>query len=432
MKGKSLVVLTAIVSMIMLSFFPAIKTAKARSFSSIWFDPFSGPTVYDSFDGPLVDRWATYRGDPTIVQAGGRPSVLRLAHPETGDAQGPFASPVGTSLFLANPTTANFADGMIEFDLYFENSGWEGVSAMITFRMQSDDTYYALRLTSTRDWYCSFIIYAKNTLQIGNWREIGSRSETAAFPTGAWSHVVLTIGASRMSCYRDGILVCSVEDDTWSKGSWGGIGLQNNYYGGVFYIDNFNIPGRMKWTTYRGSPRIDTNFGRLGSSMRFDHPGEKPRDEASFGDEDSCSAFILDPDLRQFESGVIEFDICFDNEGGQKAFITFRMLNEHSYYAARLTSTYDWPSFFVRRTGADDWYVMGSSVQGWWPFSTQVWIHVTIIIDGNHFELWREWRRLFSADDSSIVRGKWGGIGFFSAYYGGTFHIDNLKICIQG
>ena len=430
MKGKSLVVLTAIISMIMLSFFPAIKTAKARSFSSIWFDPFSGPAVYDGFDGSLDDRWATYRGSPKIVQAGGRPSVLKLAHPETGDPLGPFGSSVGTSLYLTNPTTANFADGMIEFDLYFETSGWAGVSAMLTFRVQSDKNYYALRLTSTRDWYCSFMIYARNALQIEEWKEIGSSSERGVFPTGAWSHVAVTIGGSRMTCYKDGVPICVADDNTWSQGCWGGIGLQNNYYDGVFYVDNFRIPGRMKWVTYHGSPRIDASIGRSGSSLFFDHPGVRARDEASFGDQDSCSAFISDPDLRLFENGIIEFDMIFDNDGGQKAFLTFRMENEHSYYAARLTSTYDWTNYFVRRTNVDNWYVAGSQSY-YWAIAPKVWFHVTIIIDGGHFELWKDWGLLYSGDDWSIIRGKWGGIGFYSGYYGTTFHIDNLKICIQ-
>lgn len=140
------------------------------------------------------------------------------------------------------PRTAEFADGMIEFDIFFETSVWAGVSAMLTFRMQSDDSYYALLLTSTNDWRSGFMIYTRYNV----WRYIGSVSDPGVFPTGAWSHVIVTIGGSRMSCYKDGVLVSSVDDDTWSKGTWGGIGLQNNYYGGVFYIDNFRMPGRIK------------------------------------------------------------------------------------------------------------------------------------------------------------------------------------------
>jgi len=425
MRAKPLFLMFGVICLVTLSLSSTFKVTHARTFSSIWFEPFSGPTVYDDFSSPLENRWRVYRGNPAIVQAAERPSVLRLSHPEPRGELGPFGSSVGTSLFLTNPATWDFADGMIEFDIYFETSGWSGVSAMLTFRMQSDDSYYALRLASTRDWSCSFMIY----LKYGDWKEIGIPSEKSAFPTGAWSHVAVTIGGSRMSCYRDGVLICSANDNGWSQGFWGGIGLQNNYYGGTFYVDNFKIPGRMRLVQYRGAPRIDPSFGRTGSSLLFDHPSIYG-DEASFGDPDSCSTFISDPDLRLFENGVIEFDMFFDNEGGQKAFVAFRIQDDHSYYAARLTSTYDWPSHFVKRTDINSWQAIGSkSYLG--AITPKTWFHVTIIISGNHFEMWRDEELLSSADDSTIVRGKWAGIGFYSAYFGGVFHIDNLKICIQ-
>ena len=435
MKLKSLVLLFVVASLLVFSSLPALRIASAadyltqlasRKYSSVWFDAFSGPTVYDGFDAPLDARWVTYRGNPTIVEAGGRPSVLKLTHPEPGDASGPFSSRVGTSLFLNNPATADFADGMIEFDLFFETSGWAGVNAMLTFRMQSEDSYYALRLTSTRDWHCSFMIYSG-----GDWKEIGWYIRDRVFPTGAWSHVTVVIGGQRMSCYQDGNLICFVEEwpPAWSQGHWGGVGFQNNYYSGVFYVDNFRIPGRMKWNSYRGSPRIDSNLGKSGSSMIFDHPSMFG-DEASFGSMDSCSAYVSDLDLRFFQNGIIEFDMFFDNDVGQKAFMTFRMEGENSYYAARMTSTYDWSSYFVRRTGSDNWYTFGtSSGRASWA---GYWSHVTIIIDGGHFEMWKDWTIIAQGDDWSMPRGMWGGIGFYSAYYGTSFHIDNLKICLQG
>jgi hypothetical protein len=436
MRLRPFIVLAGIASLLVLSSFPQLKVAKARSFSSIWFEPFSGPEVHEDFDGPLEAKWKIYRGNPTIVEAAGRPSVLKLAHPEAGDALGSFGSKVGTSLFLVNPVTSEFADGMIEFDIYFDTSSEVGTSAMLTFRMQSDDSYYGLRLTSTRDWHSGFAIYSKydSWKDIGwsdGWSEIGWSGYTAGglFPTRTWSHVIVTVAGSRLSCYKDGLLMSFAEDRTWSQGHWGGIGLQTNYYGGIIYVDNFRIPGRMKWNSYRGSPRIDSNFGKSGSSMFFDHPSIFG-DEASFGSQDSCSAFISDPDLRSFENGIVEFDMYFDNDAGQKAFVTFRMENDQSYYAARITSTHDWPGYFVKRTGADDWYSFGSKSY-FWAFAPQVWFHVVIVIDGNHFELWRDMERLFSGDDWSLPRGKWGGIGFYCAYYQGSFHIDNLKICVQ-
>lgn len=237
MRLGSLVILVGISSLLVLSSFPALRVAKARRFGSVWFEPFSGPEVYENFDGPLQAKWKIYRGNPTIAEGAGRPSVLKLTHPETGDALGSFGSQVGTSLFLFNPMTSEFADGMIEFDMYF------------------------------------------------------------------------------------------------------------------------------------------------------------------------------------------------DNDAGQKAFVVFRVENDQSYYAARITSTHNWQGYFVRRTGANDWYAFGSKSY-FWAVAPQVWFHVVIVIDGNHFELWRDMERLFSGDDWSLPRGKWGGIGFYCAYYQGSFHIDNLKICI--
>ena len=424
MKLRSLVILAGIASLLVFSSFPALRVAKARKFSSIAFDPFSGPTVYDGFDSPLQDRWMIYRGTPTTVGAVGRPSVLKLTHPDAGDPFGSFGSSVGASLFLTNPRTSDFTDGMIEFDLYFETSGWSGVSAMLTFRMQSDNTYYAVRLTSTHDWYCSFVTYSSGTM-----KEIGSPSDRGVFPTGAWSHVIVTVGGSRLSCYMDGIPICSADDGTWSQGNWGGIGLQNNYYDGVFYVDNFRIPGRFQWTNYRGSPRIDQSIGHSGSSLLIDHPSIFG-DEASFGSMDGTSTYVSAPDLRFFQNGIIEFDMYFDTDGGQKALMTFRMESDSSYYAAEITSTYDWSGFFLRRTDPNNRYVFGTQSYHW-AIGSHYWFHVRIVIDGSHFEMWRDWELLFSGDDWSIARGKWGGIGFYSAYYGTTFHIDNLKICVQ-
>jgi hypothetical protein len=185
-------------------------------------------------------------------------------------------------------------------------------------------------------------------------------------------------------------------------------------FNGPEAYQDFDGPLDVKWNSYRGSPRIDSNLGKSGSSMFFDHPSIFG-DEASFGSQDSCSAFISDPDLRSFENGIIEFDMYFDNDAGQKAFVIFRMENDQSYYAARITSTHNWQGYFVRRTGANDWYAFGSKSY-FWAVAPQVWFHVVIVIDGNHFELWRDMERLFSGDDWSLPRGKWGGIGFYCAY----------------
>jgi len=424
MKRHFLIAMGALLSLLVVSNTSVTRIVHGQPFTAIWFEAFDGLTTCDDFGGQLSDHWTTYRGGPEIRAGGGRGSVLVMTHPDPGGELGAFKDQASTALFLSNPMTMNLADGMIEFDIYFETMRESGASAMLTFRMQSEDTYYALRLTSTRDWRCYFARY----FGCGNWRTLGTQSDLGVFPTQAWSHVVVTVGGPRFQAYKDGVLICEAVDETWQRGCWGGIGFQNNYYGASFYIDNFRIPEGFQWTTYRGSPGRDTFSGRSAPSMLFDHPSELA-DGAPFADINCYSAYVSKPDMRCFTNGAVEFDILFDNPGGQKAFITFRMQSDTEYYAVRLTSTKDWTCYFLRQNGWGGYEILGTqSANGVIPL--QAWTHIKIVINGGQFECYRDGYLICSAFDQTWSIGTWGGIGFYSAYNRGLFHIDNLKICL--
>lgn len=423
MRRNALLAMVALFSLVVVANGPAIEVAQGQPFTAVYFEVFDDLTAFDDFEGSLSDHWATHQGSPEIRPGGGRERVLSMTHPLLGGELGAFKDEKSTALYLSNPVTANFADGMIEFDIYFETTRESGVSAMLTFRMQSDDTYYALRLTSTRDWRCYFVKH----FGCGNWQIIGTQSDIGVFQTQTWSHVIVTVGGPRFQCYKDGLLICEAVDETWQRGSWGGIGLQNNYYGASFYIDNFRIPEGFQWTVYRGSPGRNTSLGRSAPSMFFDHPNELG-DNAPFADINSYSAYISRPDTRCFTNGVIKFDILFDNPGGQKAFVTFRMQSDTQYYALRLTSTNDWECYFLKQNSWGGWEIIGTpSAKGMIPL--QAWTHIKIVINGGQFECYRDGYLICSAFDQTWSIGTWGGIGFYSAYNRGLFHIDNLKIC---
>ena len=423
MRRHFLASILALLSLIVVSNTAVIRTVEAQPFTAVWFETFDGLSAFDDFSGSLSSRWTIYRGSPEIIASGGREHVLSLAHPLTGGELGAFKDEASAALYLSNPATGTFTDGMIEFDIYFDTARENGASAMLVFRMQSDDTYYALRLTSTQDWRCYFVKY----FGCGNWRIIGTESDLGVFSTQTWSHVAVTIGGPRFQAYKDGTLICEAVDETWQRGSWGGIGFQNNYYGASFYIDNFRIPEGFQWTNYRGSPERNASLGRSAPSMFYDHPSGAG-DGAPFADVNSYSAYVSSPNTRCFTNGVIEFDILFDSPGGQKAFITFRMQSDTEYYALRLTSTSDWECYFLKQNGWGNWEIIGTpSAKGMIPL--QAWTHIKIVINGGQFECYRDGHLLCSAFDQTWSIGTWGGIGFYSAYNRGQFYIDNLKIC---
>ena len=422
---KRLSVLLSVSLLVIVALSPAVRTAQAQPFSAIYFDPFDAPTVFDDFSGQLSDHWTVFRGSPATVNAAGRSNVLQMSHPQTGGALGLFGDPKSTSSYLTNPSTITFADGMIEFDIYFATNSGSGQSANIIFRMQASDQYYSLRLTSTPVWTCYFARYFGCC---DNFAIIGSQSSPGAFQTGTWSHVVVTIGGPRFEAYKDGVLICQAEDNIWQRGTYLGLGILNNYYSGVFYISNFNIPGRFQWNVYRGSPGPNPGQGRIAPSWMFDHPAEGG-DEAPFADGSAYSAYVSTPKTACFTNGVIEFDVLFANNAGQKAFLVFRMQDDSNYYGLRLTSTGDWKCHFTKFKGFGNVQTIGTeSSQG--QFSAGVWSHIKVVINGSHFECYKDGSLICSVDDPEWSMGQYGGIGFYSAYLRGMFFIDNLKICV--
>ncbi|MFH0849107.1 MAG: hypothetical protein V1857_06365 [archaeon] len=452
MKKTLSVPLLATILIIIQSMSPVVQTVSSDSFLT-YFDSFNGPTVFDDFSGKLTDRWTVYRGNPYVASEGGRSDVLVMNHPQSGGEFSNFGDAQSTSVYLTNPSTSAFTDGMLEFDIYFATSGEAGVSANIVFRMQDDSTYYVLHLTSTRDWKSYF---AKYSAECGppRWQIIGVESPPGVFPTGAWSHVTVTIGGPRFEACKDGLPICFAVDNMWGDTAFGGIGILNNYYNGVFYIDNFRIPGRFNWVVYRGSPGPESSQGRMAPSWLFEHPVETS-DEGPFADIGAYSAYVSNPKTNSFVNGVISFDMLFPSDGGQKALLVFRMQSESTHYALRLTSTSDWPSArFEKIRGFGITEAIGTE-SGKGIFPVGVWKHVMVVINNCHFEAYVEdtepigscntcnpptfpigqnlkskWTLITSADDSEWPAGCFGGIGFYSGYTKTVFRIDNLKICL--
>lgn len=139
------------------------------------------------------------------------------------------------SLYLSNPSTIDFQDGTIEFDILFDGPS---ARAAITFRMLDSNNYYAAILANAWNWPSNFVM-VKNGIATA----IGNASAPQEFPTGpnSWSHVVLNIRGSLFSAYRDGVEIFSAYDTSWREGKWGGIGIYAAYFDGAFHIDNFSV-----------------------------------------------------------------------------------------------------------------------------------------------------------------------------------------------
>jgi hypothetical protein len=142
----------------------------------------------------------------------------------------------GDSIYLENPRTTEFQDGTIDFDILFANDPGAGEKAVITFRMLDSGTYYGAMLSNTHDWSSTFIV-----VRNGQVHAIGNASTLQAFPTRTWSRVTLLIKGSQFIALTNGQPVFSANDDSWSEGKWGGIGIYSAYFAGIFHIDNFGI-----------------------------------------------------------------------------------------------------------------------------------------------------------------------------------------------
>jgi hypothetical protein len=181
-------------------------------------------------------NWTVVSGAPQLdTSIGFDAPSLRLSNP---DPQATLfgQSPRIDSLYLSNPETADFQNGTIEFDIYFDNQPGAGDRAVITFRMLDRDTYYGALLSNTFDWNSNFII-----VRDGVASTIGNVSSAQVFPTHASSHVKLAIDGSTFVMYKDGVEISSAHDASWGDGKWGGLGVYSAYFNGVFHIDNFSV-----------------------------------------------------------------------------------------------------------------------------------------------------------------------------------------------
>lgn len=194
----------------------------------------------DTFES--LDNWKKFGGSPAID------STVGNSAPSLGLNNLSNENSFGTqtdSVYLENPITTGFQDGVIEFDVFFDNQPNAGDIAVITFRMLDSKTYYGALLTNTKDWTSSFIVARE-----GEITRIGDQSEWQAFPTCSWSHVVISIAGSSFTLVKDNKVLLSATDSSWSDGKWGGIGVYAGYFRGMFHIDNFLVRDTSKPLTY--------------------------------------------------------------------------------------------------------------------------------------------------------------------------------------
>lgn len=186
-----------------------------------------------------LDNWQVTDGNPQIDASLGKdPPSLRLNSSQTRTPTIFGSSSGGSSLYLKNPATTDFQNGVIEFDVFFDNDPTFGDQAVVTFRMLDANTYYGALLANTAGWHSNFIMVRNGVIT-----SIGNESDAQVFPSRVWSHVSIVIESSTMKVFKDGgaTPIFSAEDSSWSEGKWGGIGLYSAYYNGVFHIDNFNV-----------------------------------------------------------------------------------------------------------------------------------------------------------------------------------------------
>jgi len=194
-------------------------------------------------------------------------------------------------------------------------------------------------------------------------------------------------------------------------------------YGVSPFVDPFN--DLSNWKPVSGNPQIDS------SSISPNPPSlqmsSSVAGDSTFG-QGGDSIHLENPKTIEFQDGTISFDILFDNDPlvGDRAVITFRMQDSDTYYGAMLSNTHDWNStFIVVNNGQVHAIGDASTVQA---FPTRTWSRVTLLIKGSQFIASINGQPVFSASDDSWSEGKWGGIGIYSAYFAGVFHIDNFGI----
>jgi uncharacterized membrane protein YeaQ/YmgE (transglycosylase-associated protein family) len=138
------------------------------------------------------------------------------------------------SIYWSNPDTGVLTDFELDFWIKFES---DVSKALITFRMQDDQNYYAALLSDTRDWYSQFFKFAG-----GVGASIGNRSrEQGEFDQNAWAHVKLIAKGVQFLAFKDGSPLFNATDSQFTTGRKLGIGVYNGYTYGSFKVDSFHI-----------------------------------------------------------------------------------------------------------------------------------------------------------------------------------------------
>lgn len=167
-------------------------------------------------------------------------------------------------------------------------------------------------------------------------------------------------------------------------------------YGASPFSDPFN--SLDNWKRVSGDPKIDSsNVSPNPPSLRINN---NVTGDSTFG-EGSDSIYLENPRTTEFQDGTIGFDILFDNDPayGDRAVITFRMLDSGTYYGAMLSNTHSWNStFIIVRDGQVHAIGSASSPQA---FPTGTWSRVTLLIKGSQFTALTNGQPIFSANDTS-------------------------------
>lgn len=226
----------------------------------------------DPFDN--LSNWAIVSGSPQLDPSDIAPNPPSLKMGDTIRGDSTFGN--GTdSIYLSHPITTEFQNGNIDFDIFFDNDPGAGDRAVITFRMLDPNTYYGVVLSNTQNWNSTFLVVRDRQV-----RTIGSESAVQLFATRIWSHVTLQIQGSQFVALINGKPVFSANDQSWSEGKWGGVGIYSAYYGGIFHIDNFlvasnpststlPIPGIVTSTTTTTISSTNVNPGETSTSMEI-------------------------------------------------------------------------------------------------------------------------------------------------------------------
>jgi hypothetical protein len=222
---KSWAAVTLIITLVVVLVSSRLITASASEFE-------------DQLNG--LDNWTIYRGQQNAhliidsSQGWPEPPSFNLPPASTPLATDPpgFDDNV-TSLYLSNPSTALLSNFTLDFHIRFDDDDGR---AFLTFRMQDDRNYYALRLADTHDWPTAFLKFVGNSATI-----LAQTPHGGVFSPRQWSHVSLEVRANSFSLKKDGSLVLEATDSTWATGRTLGIGIYNGYDHFHIHVDDFSL-----------------------------------------------------------------------------------------------------------------------------------------------------------------------------------------------